>query len=214
MTKAKSGNSYDVHSISKCRVDSLSVTVGHTNKQHVRFGLSDNEESDEATFQMGAFPNGRIYIKNGGAGTVGEYDDTTLMEVKIEGENVVAYVDGTAVYTYGEKPAAGLFAKVSPYESGANVAHVALGACSEGSEMTEIGTGSCAPTSAVSVIRTETKPDLDGCKATCIGEADCSYVTYDTSAKLCSLLQGIPCELMEEAGSVTYGKPTWFFEYK
>lgn len=81
-----------------------------------------------------------------------------------------------------------------------------------GSDMIEIGAGSCDHNSGISVLREETQPDVDACKAACSAEALCSYVTHGGNS--CALLQGIPCDVIaDDTSLVTYGKPGWFFAH-
>jgi hypothetical protein len=234
ITKSRDTASYDSHAVSESRVQSVSVKVGQvpTSNYHVRVGLSDDSSESLAKYQIGAFwvggqAQGRIFIPEAyeaGTHSVGVYNEASQLEVAIVDGNVVALLDGVEIYNWGAAPAPDLFAKVSPHEYGASVTDVVLqvapvvqavqapGGADESLEMVELGVGSCDPHSATSVLRKETQPDLDSCKAACLKEKDCSYITYGGAANSCSIIQGIPCALIEDDMSlVTYGNPLWFF---
>ena len=117
---------YDAHAVSLSRVRCVSMRLSQTDK-HVRIGLADDASFNVATYHLGAFPGGRIWIKESGQYRSGTYTEGSLLEVAIvDGNILVALLDGVQLWTWGEVSSAAMYAKVSPYEEGASVTAVAF----------------------------------------------------------------------------------------
>ena len=126
ITKVTSTSAYDSHAVSLSRVPGVSVRLSQTDK-HVRIGLADDASFNVATYHLGAFPGGRIWIKESGQDRSGTYTEGSRLEVAIvDGNILVALLDGVQLWTWGEVSSAAMYAKVSPYEEGASVTAVAL----------------------------------------------------------------------------------------